>query len=247
MVISLSLSTRSVALIGATCHIVASRFSGSFISPFSLRTGGRQRNFQARRSLFTSPREVNSMERLHSTVARAHRYLNDGDDAASVIGEASGGGVKRRKKLKCWQVIPVCLQSNSTSKVPTKGVLTQLCKKRLGSKWFCSNDKLSIETDLTENELHFLLLCLYPQLQGIPYEFCKATGPGNKVLFSLTIEDQRRRPRRETRFVPYFTCAKLKEQIGRKGKLYIRPLQNIPDAVCTTITELEVYNYMLAF
>ncbi len=81
-----------------------------------------------------------------------------------------------------WKVVPCCLQSPDSTTVPTKGLMDQLVKIGLGIRWFSSDDKLDIDLYLTEGELHFLFICLFPV---IPYEICKATGPGNTVICTL--------------------------------------------------------------
>ena len=105
--------------------------------------------------------------------------------------------------------------------------------------------KLTIPMCLTADEVHFLIVCLYPQLQSIPYELCKATGPGHCVLVPLAVEDETKKPRRGSPFTPYFSCVKLKELIGRKGKLYIRPLEAIQDNKCPSLTEIEVIFFFM--
>ena len=72
-----------------------------------------------------------------------------------------------------------------------------------------------------------MIICLYPLLQNISYEFCKAAGPGNNVIIALPVEDKRLKPMAGRNFVPFCTPDELKRFIGRKGKLYIRPLQSI--------------------
>ena len=51
---------------------------------------------------------------------------------------------------------------------------------------------------LTAHVVHFLLVCLYPQLQSFPYELCKATGPGHCVLVPLTLLCSNRDQKRDT-------------------------------------------------
>ena len=94
--------------------------------------------------------------------------------------------------------------------------------------------------DATAEEFHFALQCLFPLIRGIPYEFCKAMGPGNVVLVPLTMSDERMKPRRNQPFRPFFSVRELKEAIGRKGKLYIRPLQLIAFGKCPRLTDHEI-------
>ena len=75
-------------------------------------------------------------------------------------------------------------------------------------------------------------MCLFPPLRDIPYEICKGTGPGNSVLISLPIDDESLRPRKGLPFQPVFSVSQLKDLIGLKGKLYIRPVEEIPVDSC---------------
>ena len=60
-------------------------------------------------------------------------------------------------------------------------------------------------------------------LNDTPYELCKAAGPGHNVIVPLTIEEDSFRPDVSRPFSPYFTPDEVKSQVGRKGRLYIRP------------------------
>ena len=84
------------------------------------------------------------------------------------------------------------------------------------------------------------MLCLFPQLKCIPYEFWKATGPGNCVVVPVSISDSRKKPRRGRPFHSFFSADLLKEMIGRRGKLYIRPVESIQSELCPYLTETEV-------
>ena len=96
----------------------------------------------------------------------------------------------KRVKLQEWKVVPVCLDGPHTDRAPTKGVLDSLIRRGLGSKWFTCDDKLAVNADATADEFHFLIQCLFLLIKIIPYEFCKATGPGNVVLVTLPIMDE---------------------------------------------------------
>ena len=87
-----------------------------------------------------------------------------------------------------WKVVQRVLSGPNIHSLPKRGPLDRLCKCGLGTLWFTKDDPLSIGTYLTPDELHYLFLCLYPILAGIPYEFCKAAGPGNTVIVALDIE-----------------------------------------------------------
>ncbi len=85
----------------------------------------------------------------------------------------------------------------------------------LGSKWFTAEDRLEIADYLSAEELHFLIVCLYPQLKGKPYEFCKAAP----VTVSFSPLKSVMRARRGKTFHPFFSVNQLREQVG---KVYIR-------------------------
>ena len=116
----------------------------------------------------------------------------------------------KRKRGGVWKVVPCAVAGPDVKSVPRKGLLDQLCKRGLGTLWFTKEDSLTIPTYLTPDELHFILMCLYPVLSGIPYEFCKATGGGNQVLVPLDIIDERKKPRRDREFFPYFSPDRVK-------------------------------------
>ena len=163
------------------------------------------------------------------------------DELGSRFSSSSAFGSKRKKtKVQVWKVIPVSLQNPRESSVPKRGVLGRLCRMGLGSKWFTADETLEIEAYLSADEVHFLIVCLYPQLKRIPYEFCKAAGPGNSVVVALNISDDRRKPRRGRTFHPFFSANQLKQMVGRKGKLYLRPLEAIPSSTCPFLSEIEV-------
>ncbi len=71
-------------------------------------------------------------------------------------------GAGKKTKIKLWKVVPVCLRDPRDS--VKRGTLGQLCEMGLGSKWFTSEDRLEIADYLSAEELHFLIVCLYPSL-----------------------------------------------------------------------------------
>ena len=125
-------------------------------------------------------------------------------------------------------------------KIPTKGSLNELCKRGLGTLWFSACDKLQIETCLTREEFHFLLLCLYPMLNDTPYELCKAAEPGHNVIVPLTIEEDSFRPDVSRPFSPYFALDEVKSPVGRKGRLYIQPSLELNMQLLPRFLEHEV-------
>lgn len=124
--------------------------------------------------------------------------------------------MRRRLRGQAWKVVPCCLPGLSTVKVPTKGPLNDLCKMGLGTLWFSASDKLQIETCMTPEEFHFLLLCLYPMLSEVLYELCKAAGPGHTVIVPLTIEDQSFRPSGSQPFSSYFSPNEVRGRLAAK-------------------------------
>ena len=188
--------------------------------------------------------QQDSSARLRSALQKARRSLSSAGSRRQMASElyqrfpfanysVSGGAslpsrrASKRKKLMPWKVLPCCVDGPGCTKVPTRGSLDKLCKAGLGVLWFTREEMLSIPTYLTAEELHFLMICLYPLLRNEPYEFCKAVGPGNNIIIPLPIEDRYSRPSASCRFVPFRTPDQLKRLIGHKGKLYIRPLRHI--------------------
>ena len=100
--------------------------------------------------------------------------------------------------------------------------------------------QVNVPTYLTPNEFNFLLLCLYPMLDGIPYEFCNATGPGNSVVVPLDIPDASCKPKKDKEFIPYFSPDRVKSAIGRKGRVYVRPLIQIDLGTLVEVPEYLV-------
>lgn len=136
---------------------------------------------------------------------------------------------KQKKKTRgaTWKTVPCCVRGPSCSHVPYKSELDELCREGLGTLWFSrTEDPLELEL-INAEELHFLILCLYPILKEVPYEFCRAAGVGNKVIVPLNIDDSRYIPDVDRPFQPYFTVLKLKDAVGRKGRLYIRPMTTL--------------------
>ena len=82
--------------------------------------------------------------------------------------------------------------------------------------WFSKDQE---PPELSSQELHFLIVCLYPSLKGVPYEICRAGGPGHQIIVSLHIADSSKIPHQGEPFIPFFDVEKLKELIGRKGRL----------------------------
>ena len=122
--------------------------------------------------------------------------------------------------------------------------MDQLCRKGLGTLWFDKDDQLQLPHYYNSDELHFVITSLYPTLVGNKYELCRAGGPAHHLILPLPIDDAERVPSRELPFRPYFTVDLLKERIGRKGRLYIRPLIPIELNSCPTMTAEEVINFM---
>lgn len=81
-------------------------------------------------------------------------------------------------------------------------------------------------------------------LKSVPYEFCRAAGPGNKVIVPLPISDGAYLPAVESPFKPYLSVSQLKGAVGRKGRLYIRPFVEVARAA--RMSQLEVYKQYLS-
>lgn len=184
------------------------------------------------------PQRGTAAGRLNRAISRARRSLqSESTSLASELGSrfpfarsqpsSTSRQSASRRKLSTWKVVPCLLSGPSIVSVPKKGVLDTLCKCGLGTLWFTKEDPLSIATYLIPEELHFLFLCLYPILSGISYEMCKAAGPGNSVIVALDIDDPRKKPEADHEFFPFFAPDRLKTAIGRKGRIYIRPLKEI--------------------
>ena len=186
--------------------------------------------------------------RLNNAIRRARLTLRRGgpEGLANELGlrfpfaRSQQTGTTAKRKRAVWKVVPCALSSPSIMSVPKKGTLDRLCKHRMGTLWFTKEDPLHIPTYLTPDELHYLFLCLYPMLSGIPYEFCKATGPGNNVVVPLDIPDTSSRPRRDREFVPFFSPDRVKAAIGRKGRVYVRPLIQIDLGTLVQVPEYLV-------
>lgn len=145
---------------------------------------------------------------------------------------------KKRNRATGWKTVPCCLGGPSTSNVPCRTELDSLCREGVGTLWFTKDeDPLELEL-LQPAELHFLIVCLYPMLKSVPYEFCRAAGLGNKVIVPLKINDDMYLPAAELPFRPYFSVNQLKSAVGRRGRLYIRPLLDIDRSV--RMSQLEV-------
>ena len=91
---------------------------------------------------------------------------------------------------------------------------------------------------LNARELHYQLITLYPSLNNVHYQLCRAGGPSHQVILPLSISDSAMEPSLDRPFTPYFTVEQLKALIGRKGRLYLRPLQEV--ARCTRVSQVEV-------
>lgn len=192
--------------------------------------------------------EPTSTARLNDAIRRARLSLRRGGSQglASELGSrfpfarSQQMGATTKRKRAVWKVVPCALSGPGIMSVPKKGILDRLCKHRMGTLWFTKEDPLQIPTYLTPDELHFMFLCLYPMLSGIPYEFCKATGPGNNVIVPLDIPDTGSRPRRDREFVPFFSPDRVKAAIDRKGRIYVRPLIQIDIGTLVQVPEYLV-------
>ena len=195
--------------------------------------------------------ELGSRLRAAINMARASIQANGQSPVATELGRRFNNGGSnsglpargtRRRQLRgqTWKVVPCCVTGPTSVRIPTKGPLNELCKRGLGTLWFSASDKLQIDTSLSPEEFHFLLLCLYPMLNDIPYELCKAAGPGHNVIVPLTFEEDTFRPDASRPFSPHFSPDEVKSQVGRKGRLYIRPVIELNMRLLPRFLEHEV-------
>ena len=76
--------------------------------------------------------------------------------------------------------------------------------------------------------------------RNIKYELCHAGGPSHHMIVPLAIDDEEMVPSLERHFQPYFGVNVLKERIGRKECLYIRPLTPIDVNALPTVSTKHV-------
>ncbi len=174
---------------------------------------------KARRSLNSSRREVSA--ELGTRFPFANQSIQSSSSGATRGSMLPSRRANKRKKLLPWKVMPCCVDGPACSRAPTRGSLDKLCKRGLGVLWFTRDDMLNVPTYLTAEELHFLIIFLYPLLRNEPYEFCKAAGPGNNVIVPLPIEDRRLKPTADHRFVPFCTPDQLKRLLVERGNFIL--------------------------
>ena len=122
--------------------------------------------------------------------------------------------------------------------------MDQLCRKGLGTLWLDKDVQLQLPHYYNSEELHFVFLCLYPQLVGEKYELCRAGGPSHHLILPLPIDDPEIIPSRE---LPFGTYSQLTFWIGRKGRIYIRPVTPIELNSCPTITVEQVISQYCSY
>ena len=175
---------------------------------------------------------ASATERVYRAVQHGLSLLNSTAPLPTELGTRfpflnQGGRRQKRRKISKWKTIPCCLSKPDISRVPTKSAMDDLCRDGMGTLWF-SRDEEPLELDLlSSTELHYLVVSLYPMLKNTSYEFCRAGGPGHQVIVPLSIDDPTRIPSNDQPFLPYFTVEMLKTSIGRKGRVYIRPLKEV--------------------
>lgn len=140
----------------------------------------------------------------------------------------ASGRSRARANPRKWKTTPCLLNSPSMTRVPTREQMDHLCRKGLGTLWFDKDvDQLHLPLHYDADELHFVLTCIYPSLVDVKYELCRAGGPSHHMIVPLAIDDDEMIPSLDRPFRPYFSVDLLKERIGRKGRLYVRPLTTI--------------------
>ena len=129
----------------------------------------------------TPPTTTTAAGRLNQAIRRARLSLqrqgSSSSDLASELGrrfpfaspsQGEPSRTTKKKRISAWKVVPCTLSGPNIHTVPKRGNLDRVCKRGLGTLWFTKEDPLSIPTYLTPEELHFLILCLYPTLSRIP-------------------------------------------------------------------------------
>ena len=140
-------------------------------------------------------------------------------DRFPFLGRSDSTKKKAPKKApSSWKVVPCCLAGPSSCQVPNKIELDDLCRDGLGTLWF-TRDENPLELDFVNaEELHFLILCLYPIMAGIPYQLCRAAGLGNKVIVPLHVNDTSYSRDREA-IQTIFHCENAEGSGGQKRSL----------------------------
>lgn len=168
--------------------------------------------------------------RRHTSVASelANRFpfLSQAASQSGIRFTASSKS-RRAATVRKWKITPCLLNSPNSTRVPTRDQMDRLCRQGLGTLWFDKDDQLLLSHHYNAEELHFFLTCLYPPLADKSYQLCRAGGPSHHMIVPLAIEEEEMVPSLERQFRPYFTVDMLKDKIGRKGRLYIRPLSAI--------------------
>ena len=179
---------------------------------------------------------VNSRRVIGRELASNFPFLSQPANSARY---ASSG--RARAGTRRWKTIPCLLSNPGMTRVPSRDQMDRLCRKGLGTLWFDKDvDQLEFPQHYGADEVHFMLICLYPPLANIKYEFCHAGGPSHHMIVPLAIDNDRMIPSLERPFQPYFSVDILKDRIGRKGRLYIRPLTVIDVNALPTVSAEHV-------
>lgn len=74
----------------------------------------------------------------------------------------------------------------------------------------------------------------------VKYGLCRAGGPSHYMTVPLAVDNDEMIPSLDRPFQPYFSVDLLKERIGRKGRLYVRPLTIINMNALPTVSAEHV-------
>lgn len=135
-------------------------------------------------------------------------------------------GATKRKKLASWKRPLLCLTGTLDTQIPSRSTQVKLAAVGVGPLWMSSDIPAEIPSCLTPEEFHALVISMFPAVQGIPYEVCKAGGPNHTAVIPLELPPEYV-PSTDEEFRPYWSPERLKEYIKRRSKVIIRPLHQI--------------------
>lgn len=155
-------------------------------------------------------------------VRTAFRPKKRGRSKQARVGKSSQELSKKRKTY--FKHVIGCLPGPEVTLNPSRQEWDKLYSMGLGKMWR-GHSPASIPQTLQEKDLHSLLLSMYPALVSMQYELCKLGGPYNNEVTPLKERDQ------TITFSPFWTPERLRQVIGNKAQLIIRPLTAISSQV----------------
>ena len=139
---------------------------------------------------------VLNRDELQGELSDRFPFLNRGKRPS----RSRGSMASKRRKNVTWRTVPCCLPGPSHCRIPNRAVLDGLCREGMGTLWF-TKDEEPLELDmLSADELHYLIVNLYPMLQNVPYRLCRAGGPGHQVIVPLIIDEPAKIPANDQPF-----------------------------------------------